>query len=1020
MFRRYSRTIGAVILCFFTWTCAGGSSLAHAAQLESKRLSAQPQKKRQAASPEERLTQLTEELTTTLADSNADLTTRKTRLAAHRTALDKLETELHTEFEATEQKLKTAKLSAEILERHHKFVKHFDANLAELRGNLDAINQAKDDAEAAGAITKTRAHLEGTQAPSRRHKLDPANLPHSNRTLPKRAPRLKKEEFEKEFKKNKRAWRNQNRIMVASAGSLVNLLTSSTFNATTLPTADDLAETIDVQFTPEIQAKALELSNNPVKIYEWVRNNINFVPTWGSIQGSQQTLLTKQGNAFDSASLLIALLRAAGIQAHYVTGTIELPIATVMNWAGGFTDPMAALDFMSSGGIPVKGIVTNGVITSAQLEHVWVEAFINYIPSRGAKHVNGKGDTWIKLDPSFKQYTYTSGIDLKNAVPFDAQTFLTQIQSGATIDTVNSSVTNVNSLSAQQAMQNYQTQVQNYIQQNYPNATVGDVLGKQGVIQKTYSYLLGTLPYRTAIQGGTFTVIPDTLRHQLSFNVQTDTADANPLAITKSLPELAGHKITLSYTPATSQDEAVINSFLPQPHADGTPIQPSELPQSLPAYLINVVPQLMIDGQVVATGGAVSLGTAQTLSLSFYDPSAGTSVVTHNVTAGNYEAIGLNPGNVSPDQLTAIQNKLAATQAKLQNNDFTNLTKDDLVGDLLNTTAIAYHAELGAMNFITARTMNVNTLTLPSETVFSTQLKVAYAWGAPQTVSPGGLNMDAKRLLSVVKSKDGNADTAKQYALSSGMTSSALEHSVPEQLFSTPDNPAQGISAVKALKIANDQGMPIYTVNQQNIATVMPQLQVDQQTKDDITNAVNAGKTVTVSQGNINFNGWIGCGYIITDPDTGAGAYMISNGTNGAMLFVLWAIMFAITALLGPEIGLILMIGEIGGIFITTFITTLTGIIGSSIIKEYYNIPNNLNLNIILGNFVLQTGLGTLLVLNPIVGAIGYFMVNLFAGYFDMELSLFAYNYKFYKYLALLTNYNNALNITSRSSYDNT
>jgi hypothetical protein len=364
--------------------------------------------------------------------------------------------------------------------------------------------------------------------------------------------------------------------------------------------------------------------------------------------------------------------------------------------------------------------------------------------------------------------------------------------------------------------------------------------------------------------------------------------------------------------------EAVINSFLPQPHADGTPIQPSELPQSLPAYLINVVPQPMIDGQVVATGGAVSLGTAQTLSLSFYDPSASTSVVTHNVTAGNYEAIGLNPGNVSPDQLTAIQNKLAATQAKLQNNDFTNLTKDDLVGDLLNTTAIAYHAELGAMNFITARTMNVNTLTLPSETVFSTQLKVAYAWGAPQTVSPGGLNMDAKRLLSVVKSKDGNADTAKQYALSSGMTSSALEHSVPEQLFSTPDNPAQGISAVKALKIANDQGMPIYTVNQQNIATVMPQLQVDQQTKDDITNAVNAGKTVTVSQGNINFNGWIGCGYIITDPDTGAGAYMISGNLNGAdvnlpsMKTITWFVASIVSVvglfLLGPILGAIFTI----------------------------------------------------------------------------------------------------------------
>ena len=142
--------------------------------------------------------------------------------------------------------------------------------------------------------------------------------------------------------------------------------------------------------------------------------------------------------------------------------------------------------------------------------------------------------------------------------------------------------------------------------------------------------------------------------------------------------------------------------------------------------------------------------------------------------------------------------------------------------------------------------------------------------------------MDADYLMQVVKPKDGNSDIARNYMLSSGMTSSALEHGVPEQLFSTPDAPVEGISTVKAIKIANDQGIPIYTVNQNNIATTLPQLQIDRQVKDDITNAVNAGKVVTVSKANINFNGWNGCGYIITNPETGGGAYMISGGTNGA------------------------------------------------------------------------------------------------------------------------------------------
>jgi len=371
----------------------------------------------------------------------------------------------------------------------------------------------------------------------------------------------------------------------------------------------------------------------------------------------------------------------------------------------------------------------------------------------------------------------------------------------------------------------------------------------------------------------------------------------------------------------TAQDEAVINSFLPTPHADGTPIQPSELPSQLPAYLINVKPELRVDGQIVATGEAIGLGGTNIFTMSFSDPSYGSSQIVNYIDAGVYQAIGLNLGRISQDQLTTLKTKLEATKTKLQSNDFSTLTKDDLIGDLLYTTAMAYHAELGTMNYITAKTMNVNAITLPSETIFATKLKVLTFFGIPRFVSAGGLNMDADYLMQVVKPKDGNADTARNYMLSSGMTSSALEHSVPEQLFSTPDNKAEGISTVKALKIANDQGIPIYTVNQSNIATVMPQLQVDQYVKEDIQNSVNAGKLVTVSKTNINFNGWVGCGYIITNPETGAGAYMISGGTSGAQLIdvafgALWGILFFtafFTGLMGGAffVGLILSVFNI-------------------------------------------------------------------------------------------------------------
>ncbi|MDH0031747.1 MULTISPECIES: hypothetical protein [unclassified Acinetobacter] len=91
----------------------------------------------------------------------------------------------------------------------------------------------------------------------------------------------------------------------------------------------------------------------------------------------------------------------------------------------------------------------------------------------------------------------------------------------------------------------------------------------------------------------------------------------------------------------------------------------------------------------------------------------------------------------------------------------------------------------------------------------------------------------------------------------------------------------EGISTTKILKLANDQGQKIYQIDQSSVNTILPQLNHENQVITDIRNAVSAGKTVTTSEKSINFNGWKGSGYIITDPNSGSGAYMISGGLNG-------------------------------------------------------------------------------------------------------------------------------------------
>jgi len=624
-------------------------------------------------------------------------------------------------------------------------------------------------------------------------------------------------------------------------------------------------------------------------------------------------LQTLQGNDFDIASLLIALLRASNIPARYVYGTIELPIGKVMNWVGGFTDANAAVTFIASGGTPVAALTSGGKISAVRMEHVWVEAYIKYNPLRGAKHVTDQGDSWIPLDASYKQYTYTQGIDIKSAVPFDAQSFVNQIQSTATIDEANSSVTNINSTYIQQQMQSYQAQVKAYIEQNHPNATVGDVLGKKEIIKQNFSFLAGTLPYRTAVIGVKYSEIPDSLRHKITFKVTKDIYDEDtgtPINITKRLPEIAGKKVTLSYSPATADDEAVINSYLPKPHTDGTPIQPSELPTSLPAYLINLKPELRIDGVVVATGTAIGMGYAETFDLVFAEPgpAGGTDVVSNQIDAGTYNAVALNMGKISDVQMTALKNKLDTTKAKLQANDATSLTKDDVLGDMLFATALSYYVQLDTMNEIQAKTIGVKVLRWPSEAIFASAMKVNLLYGMPHTVAGGGMAMDVDRCLNVVSALDGANNKIVQFMQTSGTNGSILEHAVPEQMFSTSDNPVHGISAAKALKIANDQGIPIYTVNQANISTVLPQLQISDAVKADIQNAVNAGKEVTVSKTNITYNGWTGCGYIIINPTTGAGAYMISGGLSGGIITA--AILFVTAIMLLAVIVALLMEGS--------------------------------------------------------------------------------------------------------------
>lgn len=123
-------------------------------------------------------------------------------------------------------------------------------------------------------------------------------------------------------------------------------------------------------------------------------------------------------------------------------------------------------------------------------------------------------------------------------------------------------------------------------------------------------------------------------------------------------------------------------------------------------------------------------------------------------------------------------------------------------------------------------------------------------------------------------------------------------------MFATSQSPGQGISAVKALQIANENGQRIYHITVANQAQVLPNLHLDALAMSEIAQALSTGKEVIAHPDKISVAGWTGEGYILFDPITGEGAYKITGGMNGGWGYLVAAIVFGILA-----IAILVMVG---------------------------------------------------------------------------------------------------------------
>jgi transglutaminase-like putative cysteine protease len=825
-------------------------------------------------------------------------------------------------FNALENLIKDKSLGDEILSRHRQFVSEYEAKYKTLLANLDGIESAHKDATGLlgrltgknqkvdwdGPINRTLSFIDANTPAPPKHHFDPNNLPHrslkADHPIP---PKLTRAEWDKALSADFADSADSTKTSTAKTTAQESSSTQSNATegghsgpplqsqtaqpikplGTAPPTPADLAETIEVKFTPEIRALAESLDKNPVKIYNWVHNNIEFTPTWGSIQGAELCMENRAGNAFDTASLLIALLRYSGVPARYEMGTIEVPIDKFKNWAGGFTNDGAAASLFASGGVAsvVRRVDQSGKVVSVRLEHIWVKAFVDYSPSSGA--INVQGDAWVDLDASFKQFTYAARRDFSSTVAADPQALANQILAGANINTTTGFTTRINTSPFQSVIDSATNQIQQSLNGLTPDQLVTNLIGSKIIQKQELAVLPSGLSYKRLATANAFASIPMSLRHTITLRLE-DRSSNNLLSLTLSLPEIGKKRLALNYVAASEADASALVGVNSQ-----TAI--NLIPSS-----IMLKPELRLNEQALATGSSIGFGNQQVFKYTFSAPTISTPEVANQITAGEQIAIGLDLGQISPAQLDDDATYFSNIQNLINNNQTSALLQKKIAERMLNSIIWTWFSRTDLASRVTASAADAFTLRYPSAGFCFLDLEPSTLFGAVRGATLTSLSLDIDRDVVITMSKNGNTDSLKRLGEIQGSIGSSLEAALPEQFFSKVSGTPRWGSTTTLLNLANTGSAPVVEINQNNSAALLPNLALPQELNDEIADAVNTGLVVITPQVELTVLRFRGTGYIVEDPRTGSSAYLISGGRLSGGVLIGSASEISDTGICGP------------------------------------------------------------------------------------------------------------------------
>ena len=589
--------------------------------------------------------------------------------------------------------------------------------------------------------------------------------------------------------------------------------------------------------TDEIRALALGLDNDPLLIFNYVRNHILHEPTHGLLKNPRETLLSGLGSAMDQSALLVALLRAAGFQARYQYGLAILSFDQATSWTGA-ADPETAADFFANGGINVT--LGNNYVA---IIHLWSEVNV--------------GGTWHPLDPSFKEYESSNGLDLGPILGYDRGSFLAAAQSGATVTADYSQ--NLNAANVRSELASYASNLIIYLDQNSPFVTPAEVVGERKIVHQDLAALPTELPYTLY---GASTEMED-ISGLMYYPISITLPGAEYVS---STVDTAGERVTIFFEGATVADRAAIEA------AGG-------IYEVEPAYGVKVVPVLRVGGTVVATGSPGMLGDGVPVTVTLTAPwreDGGNlyfqATAEDKFSAGASVALFWRLQQVSSAQVSWHQELLASARSNGLADD-----TEPVLGGALTVMGLALYHQDGLADALASQMAGVGLIqhfsfgwlyqdvSLDWEEVGGKLLPRRLSLGSPVVDLAYGFDV------SLAYDRDPTLEDAYRFATSP--LASAKEHGVFEQMQDLP-----GVSTVQVLHLANAAGDKVFRITAANLESVLAEMRYIDFHKDYFRDLVADGYEIVAPQQHVTHNEWTGFGWTTRAPDGYAEGFMLSGG----------------------------------------------------------------------------------------------------------------------------------------------